>query len=68
MTILGELADHSVIIHGCLSYLYIARIRHFEESLNVKSIWIEVLRKGSTLSFQNQWPRRCEYIFFYKTP
>ena len=34
----------------------IAQIRHFEESLDLKIIWIGVLPNGSIISFQNQWP------------
>ena len=33
----------------------IARIRHFEENLDLKMIWIDVLPNGS-IHFQNQWP------------
>ena len=38
------------------SYSPMARIRHFEESLDLKIIWIVVLPNGSIISFQNQWP------------
>ena len=40
-------------------YWPIARICHFEESLDLKIIWIDVLANDSILSFQNQWPYKC---------
>ena len=39
-----------------------AQIHHFEESLDLKIIWIEVLPNGSILSFQNQWS--CKWCIF----
>ena len=33
------------------SHSVFSQVRHFEESLNLKIIWIEVLPNGSILSF-----------------
>ena len=57
----------------CLVYK-VTQVRHFEESLDLKMIWIDVLPNGSTLSFQNQWPCKwcirctlCDECILYNT-
>ena len=45
----------STIAHTWPTNSPMARIRHFEESLDLKIIWIGVLPNGSIISFQNQW-------------